>query len=482
MSDSGGFMASITSGFNSAIDKAKSMMGSTPADPTPTPAGATPTPADPTPPTEPSFEDKYLSFIPADVRYYLTWVIKAIIPLLFAMIVANEMIIYKPSVRLFYFMLTWILCFFYGSFRWIIVMYYVLRLIFNKYKKSEGAGGGFFPTIYALLPWSTDIDTIRPFRYITLDIGTQSVAEAFQNKSFQKELKNVYYLGEKMVDYFNVLESADPYRGYGEIYDENFATVKKSLFEMHMPALEIDHENKQYVIELRRTPHKDDIPVEPDAAPDAAPAADGTAPKKDKEIIEYIQIGEHSIKPTVKPNKALKDKKPLYAVTYNKFTNAFTMQDNDALKADTQKKKERDDARIKAANKVRKDASEVLRGARNIREADAKTAADAKAVSNAKAAAEQRDRQPKRVEERVPSNNANVATGLLANNNSSEMSNNNSFQNPRSTSSGLELTPLKDTSSPQRRSRFYEQGQSSSLPASASGNSQINRGPGNNRL
>ena len=41
---------------------------------------------------------------------------------------------------------------------------------------------------------------------------------------------------------------------------------------MHMPALEIDHENKQYVIELRRTPHKDDIPVEPDAAPDAAPA------------------------------------------------------------------------------------------------------------------------------------------------------------------------------------------------------------------
>ena len=279
MSDSGGFMASITSGFNSAIDKAKSMMGSTPADPTPTPADP---PADPTPPTEPSFEDKYLSFIPADVRYYLRWAIKAIIPLLFAMIVANEMIIYKPSVRLFYFMLTWILCFFYGSFRWIIVMYYVLRLIFNKYKKSEGAGGGFFPTIYALLPWSTDIDTIRPFRYITLDIGTQSVAEAFQNKSFQKELKNVYYLGEKMVDYFNVLESADPYRGYGEIYDENFATVKKSLFEMHMPALEIDHENKQYVIELRRTPHKDDIPVEPDAAPDAAPAADGTAPKKDK--------------------------------------------------------------------------------------------------------------------------------------------------------------------------------------------------------
>ena len=98
MSDSGGFMASITSGFNSAIDKAKSMMGSTPADPTPTPADP---PADPTPPTEPSFEDKYLSFIPADVRYYLTWVIKAIIPLLFAMIVANEMSIYKPSVRLF---------------------------------------------------------------------------------------------------------------------------------------------------------------------------------------------------------------------------------------------------------------------------------------------------------------------------------------------------------------------------------------------
>jgi hypothetical protein len=459
MSDSGGFMDSITSAFNSAIDKAKSMMGSTPAaeGATPTPAeGATPA-ADP--PTEPSMIDKYLSFIPADVRDYLTIAIKIIIPLLFAMIVANEMIIYKPSVRLFYFILTWILCFLFGSFRWIIVMYYVLRLIFNKYKKSEGAGGGFFPTIYALLPWSTDIETIRPFRYLTLDIGTQSVAEAFQNKSFQKELKNAYYLGEKMVEYFNVLESADPYRGYGKIYDENFATVKKSIFEMHMPALEIDHENKQYVIELRRTPHKDDIP-----AP-AAPAADGTAPKEDKEIIEYIQIGEHSIKPPVTPNKALKDKKPLYAVTYNKFTNAFTMQDNDALTADTKKKKERDDARITAADRVRSAASTALSQKRNEREAETKRKqeADAKAAAEqaVQNAAEPKRKQPKRIEERVSSNNAKVATGLLSNNNSSEMSNNNS--------SGLELTSLRDMSSPQGKSMFYEQGQSSSLPSKIPG-------------
>ena len=134
-----GFMASITSAFNSGIDKAKSMVG---AAPTPAP-GATPTPAlgdkpgdkpgdkqgdpPPPPPTDPSLEDKYLSFLPADVRYYLTYAIKIIIPLLFAMIVANEMIIYKPTVRAFYFILTWALCFLYVSFRWIIVIYYILQ-------------------------------------------------------------------------------------------------------------------------------------------------------------------------------------------------------------------------------------------------------------------------------------------------------------------------------------------------------------------
>jgi hypothetical protein len=336
-----GFMASITSAFNSGIDKAKSMVGATPtpAPPAPGPPAPGDKPGDkqgdppPPPPTEPSLEDKYLSFIPADVRYYLTYAIKIIIPLLFAMIVANEMIIYKPSVRLFYFIVTWALCFLYVSFRWIIVIYYILRLIFNSYKKNEGAGGGFFPTIYALLPWTTDVKMIRPFQYLfqylNIDIGDQSMAKAFEDKSFQKKLKSAYYLGEKMVGYFKVLESADPYRGY-EIYAKNFENVKKSLFEMHMPALKIDHENKKYIVRLHRD--KKEGEDQPD---------------------EFIEITEGSIEPNInKPSDPTPE--TLHKVTYDKAENKFTLAVNATAEKDTTKMNAEaaEAARIAAINDI----------------------------------------------------------------------------------------------------------------------------------
>lgn len=315
--DSTGFMASITSAFNSGIDKAKSMVGATPtpADPAPTPGPpAPPAPVDPSgdpsgdpspPPTDPTFRDKYLTFIPVDVWNYLSIAVTILVPFLFAMIVANEMIIYKPTVRAFYFIVTWVLCLAFTSFRGIIVVYYILRWIFNSYKKNEGAGGGFFPTIYSFIPWSTEYNEFRLLRYLTIDIGDQSMTSAFEDKSFQKKLKSAYYLGEKMVAYFNVLESANPFRGYGEIYTKNFENVKKSLFEMHMPALEIDHEKKEYIVRLHRDGKKD----------------------------EFIEIAEHSIKPNKnEPSKPTKE--TLHKVQYNKTDNSFTLVKNATVTED----------------------------------------------------------------------------------------------------------------------------------------------------
>jgi hypothetical protein len=324
-SPSTGLMDRISSAVNSAIDKAKSMVGSSPA---PTPAGklgATPSgdpPKDPPggksgdppasdppasdPPaaTDPTFRDKYLTFIPVEVWNYITIAITALVPFLFAMIVANEMIIYKPTVRAFYFVLTWALCLAFTSFRVIIVMYYVLRWVFNKYKKSEGAGGGFFPTIYAFLPWSTEYDQFGLLRYLTIDIGAQPMEEAMKDESFQKKLKNAYYLGEKMVAYFKVLESSNPFRGYPE-YEKNFENVKKSLFEMHMPALEIDHEKKEYIVRLHRDGKKD----------------------------EFIEIAEHSVIPNKnEPSKPTKE--TLHKVQYNKNTNSFTLVKNATVTED----------------------------------------------------------------------------------------------------------------------------------------------------
>jgi hypothetical protein len=219
-----------------------------------------------------------------------------------------------------------------------------------------------------------------------------------------------------------------------------------------MPALEIDHENKQYVIELRRTPHKDDIP-----AP-AEPAADDTPPKEDKEIIEYIQIGEHSIKPPVTPNKALKDKKPLYAVTYNKFTNAFTMQDNEALTADTQKKEARDkakthEARAEVAAAVRKAGTNQLSAAETIRKSTPEQKLKDEAYQKRTQEADARLKQKadaKAAKQKAESNAAEKQYLQTYPQNRSEQSSNRSGMN------AIELIPLRGTSKPEPVSGYIQ--------------------------
>jgi hypothetical protein len=286
MSDSGGFLDNLKSKLNDAIAKIKEIAGGL-TNNTTSDADTSDAPPTPKAATEPSVTDSII--------YYLTIAIRIIIPILFATIISNEMIIYRPSVRVFYFVLTWILCLIFTSFRVIIFIYYLLRWIFNKYKKSEGSSGGFFPILYTFIPWSTNYETFRPFRYLTIDIGDTPLEKVFEDKSFQKKLKNAYYLGEKMVEYFNVLESANPYRGYPG-YKMNIANVTKTLFEMHMPALKIDHIKKEYIVRLHREGDND----------------------------EFIKIPEHSITSDLKQEiEPIESAVP--TVKYDKQTKSFKL-------------------------------------------------------------------------------------------------------------------------------------------------------------
>ena len=273
MSDSGGFLETLKSKANDVFNKIKEWVATDVEGPAPAA-------------TEPTVGDKIL--------YYLNIASIVIVPILFAVIVANEMIIYRPAVRLFYFILILILCFLFLPFRIIISVYYFIRWAFNKYKKSEGEGSGFFPKIYALIPWSTDYKTIWPLRYLTPDIGDIPLDKAFGDKSFQKDLKKAYYLGEKMVEYFEILQSADPYRGY-DAYKKNFENVTKSLFEMHMPGLKIDHAKKEYIIRVRG----------------------GDKP-------EFVKIAEHSMIPDIKKS-VTPDETGIPMVQYNRVTKTFTL-------------------------------------------------------------------------------------------------------------------------------------------------------------
>ena len=274
MSDSGGFLETLKSKANDVFKTIKEWVATDVEGPAPAA-------------TEPTVGDKIL--------YYLNIASIVIVPILFAVIVANEMIIYRPAVRLFYFILILILCFLFLPFRIIISVYYFIRWAFNKYKKSEGEGSGFFPKIYAFIPWSTEYNKIWPLRYLTPDIGVMTMEEAFGDKSFQKDLKKAYYLGEKMVEYFEILQSADPYRGY-DAYKKNFENVTKSLFEMHMPGLKIDYKNHQYIIQVHH--------------------GGGES--------EFVKIAEHSMIPDVKKT-IFPEEEGIRSVQYNKETNSFTL-------------------------------------------------------------------------------------------------------------------------------------------------------------
>ena len=286
MSDLGGFLDNVKSKAIDAFEKIKGLVATNVEGPAPAPAA-----------TEPTVGDKIL--------YYLNIASIVIIPILFAVIVANEMIIYRPAIRVFYFILILILCFLFLPFRIIISIYYFIRWAFNRYKQSEGVSSGFFPKIYAFIPWSTEYKTIWPFRYLGLDIGDTDINEAFKDKSFQKDLKKAYYLGEKMVEYFEILESANPYREY-PAYKENFANVTKSLFEMHLPALRIDHDKREYIIRV----------------------SGGEQPK-------FVKIAEHSMVPDIKKS-VTPDEKGIPMVQYNRETKTFTLASINGTKTTNQ--------------------------------------------------------------------------------------------------------------------------------------------------
>ena len=97
-----------------------------------------------------------------------------------------------------------------------------------------------------------------------------------------------------MVEYFEILESANPYREY-PAYKDNFANVTKSLFEMHMPGLKIDHAKKEYIIRV----HGGDKP-------------------------EFVKIAEHSMVPDIKKS-VTPDETGIPMVQYNRVTKTFTL-------------------------------------------------------------------------------------------------------------------------------------------------------------
>jgi hypothetical protein len=155
----------------------------------------------------------------------------AFVPLLCLMLsslVANEMIVYAPPVRILFFLFTFLVCFFLRPMMYLLFFGYLIKGGYSYYinQMSDGPKQIIWPTRFSLLPITTYVPEsslgkffLYPFRY-------------------PKEEKETEMLTAIMADYENKLKESFPGLKHVEklpIFVENLKNVKSYFENLHTP-------------------------------------------------------------------------------------------------------------------------------------------------------------------------------------------------------------------------------------------------------
>jgi len=155
----------------------------------------------------------------------------AFVPLLCLMLsslVANEMIVYAPPVRILFFLFTFLVCFFLRPMMYLLFFGYLIKGGYSYYinQMSGGPKQLIWPTRFSLLPITTYVPAtplgkffLYPFRY-------------------PKEETETATLKEIMTDYENKLKESFPGLKQVEklpIFVENLKNVKSYFENLHTP-------------------------------------------------------------------------------------------------------------------------------------------------------------------------------------------------------------------------------------------------------
>jgi hypothetical protein len=122
------------------------------------------------------------------------------VALILSMFVANECIMYRPPVRILFFLFTFLICYFLRLYMVLLVFYYIVKAGYSFYinNMTDGPKRHIMPSIFAMLPITTYEPTsslgyffLYPFRY-------------------PKSIKGEELLSELRTDYWNQLEESFP--------------------------------------------------------------------------------------------------------------------------------------------------------------------------------------------------------------------------------------------------------------------------------
>lgn len=126
----------------------------------------------------------------SQVKNILLQIFFPFLSLMLAMIVANEMIVYSPPIRLIFFIFTFLVCYFTKFFAIILGIFYLLKGGYSYYynNMTSKPKKDIMPTIFALLPMTTFKPLssfvgffMYPFTYPKTEKGAQKLPEIMKN-------------------------------------------------------------------------------------------------------------------------------------------------------------------------------------------------------------------------------------------------------------------------------------------------------------
>jgi len=152
-----------------------------------------------------------------------------VLSVLFASIIANEMIVYSVPIRVIFFIFVIIVCITFTPAFMVLAIYYGYKLLYSSYvyyyvEKNKQPTIPIFPTIYALLPVTTykpSAPLLKFLLYLFTYPKTEEDLTHLENK-----MKEYDELLDKSFLYFKTLES-------DEVFVPLITKMKSSLKHMH---------------------------------------------------------------------------------------------------------------------------------------------------------------------------------------------------------------------------------------------------------
>jgi hypothetical protein len=212
-----------------------------------------------------------------NAKRYLPMLIKPVICLLLASLVANESIVYPPQVRLAFFIVTLVACLLSSGVMTMMIVFYIGKRIYDYYinEMSENPKRLIMPTLFALLPLMPNDHPNRVINGLTktMKYGDKYKPGRGHDAEIQKRMEMYQEQLDESFPYLQVIKTKDPFKGRLDKIQTNFERLHQAV----APSRFIEGES--FSVPAPSAPPSVSVPAPPaPSAPSAPPSVSVPAP------------------------------------------------------------------------------------------------------------------------------------------------------------------------------------------------------------